>query len=95
MTIDDAEEKVTLQVRQARFKYNEAFNPYEKAQSAIRSAEENLTNAQDGFKEGVLTMTNVNAAQTAWLKAYSERIDAEIGIRLCQAYLSKVMGMSL
>ena len=64
MTIDNAEEKVTLQVRQARFKYNETFNPYEKAQSAIRSAEENLTNAQDGFKEGVLTMTDVNAAQT-------------------------------
>ena len=36
MTIDDAEEKVTLQVRQARFKYNEAFNTYDKAQSAIR-----------------------------------------------------------
>ena len=36
MTIDDAEEKVTLHVRQARFKYNEAFNTYDKAQSAIR-----------------------------------------------------------
>ena len=36
MTIDDAEEKVTLQIRQARFKYNEAFNTYDKAQSAIR-----------------------------------------------------------
>ena len=38
MTIDDAEEKVTLQVRQARFKYNEAFNTYEKAQSTIRTS---------------------------------------------------------
>ena len=45
-----------------------------------------------GFHEGVLTSDDVIAAQTAWIKAHSEKIDAEIGIRLCEVYLSKVLG---
>ena len=31
------------------------------------------------------------AAQTAWLKANSENIDAEIDVNLCKVYLSKVL----
>lgn len=93
LTLDYLEEKVELQVRQARFKYTEAFKTYEKALSAIANADRNLHNAEEGFKEGVLTMVDVTTAQTGWVKAYSEKIDAEIGIRLCRAYLSKVMGL--
>lgn len=93
LTLDLLEEKVELQVRQARFKYTEAFKTYEKALSAIANADRNLRNAEEGFKEGVLTMVDVTTAQTGWVKAYSEKIDAEIGIRLCRAYLSKVMGI--
>ena len=32
------------------------------------------------------------AAQTAWLKAHSEQIDAMIDVQLCQTYLSKALG---
>lgn len=32
------------------------------------------------------------AAQTAWLKANSENIDAMIDVRLSNTYLSKVLG---
>ena len=40
----------------------------------------------------MLTTDDVIAAQTAWLQANSEKIDAEIGIHLCEVYLSKVLG---
>ena len=90
--LQDLEDKVTLQVRQARFKYSEAFKTYEMANSNMRSAEENLRCAQEGFKEGVLTANDVILAQTGWLQAHSEKIDAEIGVRLCDVYLSKVLG---
>lgn len=60
--------------------------------SNMDKAEENLRSAQLGYKEGVLTTDDVIAAQTAWLAANSEKIDAEIGIRLCDVYLSKVLG---
>lgn len=92
LALADAEEKVELQVSQAKFSYQEAFKTYEMTMSNMRAATENLRNAEIGFREGVLTADDVIGAQTAWLKANSERIDAEIGIRLCNAYLSKVLG---
>lgn len=95
MMLDDLEEKVTLQVSQARYSYNEAFKTYEMTSNNLKSADENLKNAEIGFREGVLTTDDVTAAQTAWLQANSENIDAEIGIRLCDAYLSKVAGLNL
>lgn len=92
LALADAEEKVELQVNQAKFSYQEAFKTYEMTVSNMRAADANLHNAEVGFREGVLTTDDVIGAQTAWLKANSERIDAEIGIRLCNVYLSKVLG---
>lgn len=92
LLIEDMEEKVQLQVNQAKFKFQEAFKTYDMALANMKSARENLRCAQDGFKEGVLTTNDVMMAQTGWLQANSEKLDAEIGIRLCQVYLSKVLG---
>lgn len=58
----------------------------------LANANENLRMAQAGFKEGVLSIDNVMEAQTAWLKANSENIDAEIEVYLCNVYLSKTLG---
>lgn len=92
LLLEDMEEKVSLQVSQARFRYNEAFKTYDMTRSNMKSAEENLQNADFAFKEGVMTTDDVMAAQTAWLQAKSEMIDAQIAIRLCHTYLSKVTG---
>lgn len=92
LALADAEEKVELQVNQAKFSYQEAFKTYDMTLNNMRVADENMRNAEIGFREGVMTADDVIGAQTAWLKANSERIDAEIGIRLCNAYLSKVIG---
>ncbi len=92
LLLEDMEEKVSLQVNQARFSFNEALKTYEMTLNNMESADENMRSARLGYKEGVLTMNDVIAAQTAWLQASSEKIDAEIGIRLCDVYLSKVLG---
>ena len=92
LLLEDMEEKVSLQVSQARFSYSEAIKTYEMTLSNMDAADENLRCAQLGYREGVLTTDDVIAAQTAWLSANSEKIDAEIGIRLCDVYLSKVLG---
>jgi len=34
----------------------------------------------------------VLTAQTAWLAAHSEKIDAEIEVMMCNVYLAKVTG---
>ena len=92
MLLEDLEEKVQLQVSQAQYSFNEAYKTYEMTLSNMASAEENLRSAQLGYMEGVLTTDDVIAAQTAWLAANSEKIDAQIAIRLCDVYLSKVLG---
>ena len=90
--LDDVREKIQLQVSQASFKYQEAYKTYDMTCKNLRVAEENLRMAQVAFKEGVSTSDDVLKAQTAWLAANSEKIDAEINVRLCDVYLSKVMG---
>lgn len=92
LMLEDLEEKVDLQVQQAKFSFQEAFKTYNMTKANMSSAEENLRSAQIGFKEGVMTTNDVIAAQTAWLQANSEKIDAEIGIHLCEVYLDKVIG---
>ncbi len=92
LQLEDAESLVDLQVNQAKFKFDEARKTLDMTQANLAKADENLHNAEYGFKEGVLTTDDVTAAQTAWLQAHSEYIDAEIGIQLCRVYLSKVLG---
>ena len=92
LQIEDAKEKIDLQVSQAAFKAGEAMKTYSMTQSNLAKANENLRQARLGFKEGVQTTDNVMEAQTAWLKANSENIDAEIDVNLCRVYLSKVLG---
>lgn len=90
--LEDLEEKVRLQVSQADFKCEEARKTYEMTVVNLKKAQENLYQAQLGFKEGVLTTNDVMMAQTAWLGANSEKIDAEINVRLCNTYRQKVTG---
>ena len=63
------------------------------AQSSVRRAEENLRMANVGFQEGVITPTTVMEAQTAWLQAQSQKIDAEIEVKLSQVELQKALGL--
>ena len=92
LELDDAKDKVALQISQAAFTYQEAFKTYEATKANLAQADENLRIAGLAFKEGMGTIDEVLAAQTAWLKANSEKIDAEINVQLTHVYLNKVMG---
>ena len=92
LALAEAEDKIELQVNQAKFKYDEAYKTYNTTRTNLLSADENLRQARLGFKEGVMTLQDVMAAQTGWLAAHSEEIDAQIGVQLCNVYLAKVLG---
>ena len=92
LKLADARSMVELQVRQASFKTSEAYKTYQTASANLESANENLRCANLAFREGVATTDNVLEAQTAWLKAHSEEIDAMIDVHLCNVYLSKCLG---
>lgn len=92
LELEDAKELINLQVSQASFKTQEAYRTYHTTTVNLESADANLRSANIGFREGVTAPDLVMAAQTAWLKAHSEQIDAMIDVALCQTYLSKALG---
>ena len=78
LQVEDAKEMIALQVSQASFKTREAVKTRIMTRSNLAKANENLRQATLAFREGIMTADNVMEAQTAWLKANSENIDAEI-----------------
>ena len=93
--LDEAKEKIELQVNQTNFKLNEAYKKYTSSEKNMEKADENLRYATVGFEEGVIPASDVLAAHTAWLSAHSELIDSKIDIRLCKVYLNKALGRNL
>ncbi len=92
LELAEAREKIELQVNQSSFHVNEAFKRLEMAKKNTEKADENLRTANLGFHEGVISSTTVMEAQTAWLQAQSQKIDAEIDVKLSQVNLQKAMG---
>ena len=92
LELAEAREKIELQVNQTTFKVDEANKKLTMAQANIQRADENLRTANLGFREGVITPTTVMEAQTAWLQAQSQKIDAEIDVKLSQVDLQKALG---
>ncbi len=89
---NDLAEKVNLQVEQERFKVREAYRRLELTSKHVASAEENLRCASIGFREGVMSLSDVMAAQTAWESAHTQKIDAEIEVQLSLLGLRKALG---
>ena len=90
---DDIREKIDLQVSQSQFKVKEANRRLAMAIKNVENAEENLRCANLGFKEGVIPTTDVMAAQTAWVQAQSQKIDAEVDVKMSQVNLKKALGV--
>jgi outer membrane protein TolC len=92
LELEEARDLIELQVNQSSFKVDEAQKRLAMAQKNIEKAEENLRVANLGFQEGVITPTTVMEAQTAWLQAQSQLIDAKIEVRLSHVDMQKALG---
>ena len=95
LELEEAREKIELQVNQSAFQVDEANKKLAMAMASTRKADENLRTANLGFREGVISSTTVMEAQTAWLQAQSQKIDAEIDVKLSQVNLQKALGTLL
>ena len=93
LNMSDVQEKIELQVTQSKFKFKEARKKLAMALKNISSAEENLRCANLGFKEGIMNATEIMAAQTAWQKAQTQKIDAEVEVKLAEVDLKKALGI--
>lgn len=90
---DDACNMVNLQVEQLSRSQDEARENFEMAKSNLDCADENLRSAMLGFSEGVISSDVALQAQTAWVKARTEYIDAGIEMQLNHSKLMKAQGL--
>lgn len=90
--LDETREMIELQVSQSRQKVTEAHERYAASVSSQAEADENLRYATLGLKEGVIPVSSVLEAQTAWLSAKTNLISAGIDVRLAYVYLDKSLG---
>ncbi|MBP3228692.1 MAG: TolC family protein [Bacteroidaceae bacterium] len=93
LRLDDAREKIALQVRQCRFRVTEARRRVQLSLHNLERADENLRIADLGHREQVIATSDVLQAHTAWLQAHSEKIDSQVEVRLAQTALRKALGM--
>lgn len=90
--MEEAREKIELQITQSSFRMDESLKKLQATRHNISSAEENMRAAEEGFAEGVISATDLLGAQSAWLAAKSDNIDADIDVKLCYLYLQKATG---
>ena len=92
LQMQEAREKIELQATQSAQKVMEANKKLIRANTALTNAEENLHYAEESYAEGVVTVSTLMMAQTAWQKAYSDKIDAAIDLRMAEITLKKNTG---
>ena len=89
---EEAKEKIELQVTQSQFNHDEALRKLDISTRSLEKAEENLKHATLGFNAGVIPASNLMEAQTAWLSAKSNKIEAEIEAKVSEINYKKAIG---
>ncbi|MDO5760121.1 MAG: TolC family protein [Bacteroidota bacterium] len=92
LTQQEGMEKMELQANMKQNSRNEAVKQNLIAKNNMEHAIENLRQAQLGFDEGVISTSDLMAAQTSWVSAKSELIDSDINLMLTDLYLNQSLG---
>ncbi|MBR1798560.1 MAG: TolC family protein [Bacteroidales bacterium] len=90
--IEEAQEMITLQVNKVEHEMQLAYKKLAQAESNLTNAEENMKLADESFKAGMCGSSDLMAAQTAWMQAKSEVLDAKIEIKMNHLYLQQALG---
>ena len=91
--LEDAKQMIQLQVTRERKAYDEALEKLSMSEANLASAEENLRTATIGFEAGVIPTATVLSAQTAWLSAHSDCLDAGTELQMAAAALRQAEGI--
>ena len=92
LKLEETRELITLQATQSQQKVSTAHHKLIRAKAAAASATEVLRMAQAGFDEGVISSTELLGAQTQWMSAESDRLDAAIELRMAELEYRKNSG---
>lgn len=92
---EEARELIELQVNKVRYELELAYKKKVQAESLVAQAEENLRLADESFKAGMCSSSDLMMAQTAWLQAQTELVDADIEIAMGKVYLKQATGREI
>lgn len=88
----DARNKISLQINQSKLNLEQSDRQIVTAQKNLKNAQENLRLAQIGYKEGLIPIINLTAAQTAWMQANDALIEARVAQFKAQSKYTRVIG---
>lgn len=89
---EETRELLTLQTTQANQKLTEAQQKIALARLTQANAAEVLRMAQESYEAGMITLSELMQAQTAWLAAASDLVDAETEAKTTETQLRKYLG---
>ena len=92
LKVEESRELLTLQVTQARQKLMEAQQNVVLADLNLKNADQVLYMAQESFDAGMVAVGDLMQAQTAWLSASTDRIDALVNLQMATVTLQKYTG---
>ena len=88
---EETRELLTLQTTQANQKLTEAQQKITLARLTQDNAAEVLRMAQESFEAGLITASELMQAQTAWLAAASDLVDAQVEAKTTETQLRKYL----
>lgn len=89
---EETRELLTLQTTQANQKLTEAQQKIALARLTQNNAAEVLRMAQESYDAGMITASELMQAQTAWLAAATDLVDAEVEAKTTETQLRKYLG---
>ncbi len=89
---EETRELLTLQTTQANQKLTEAQQKIALARLTQNNAAEVLRMAQESYDAGMITASELMQAQTAWLAAATDLVDAEAEAKTTETQLRKYLG---
>lgn len=89
---EETRELLTLQTTQANQKLTEAQQKIALARLTQNNAAEVLRMAQESYEAGMITASELMQAQTAWLAAATDLVDAETEAKTTETQLRKYLG---
>lgn len=89
---EETRDLLTLQTTQANQKLTEAQQKIALARLTQNNAAEVLRMAQESFAAGLITASELMQAQTVWLAAAADLVDAEVEAKTTETQLRKYLG---
>lgn len=91
-TLDKTKELLTLEIKQAFFKLEEAYTKLNFTKEALVQSEENLSLETNKLKQEIATTTDLLNAQLQWQKAYADFIAAKANVKIQEVLYKKAIG---